>query len=155
MRLLDAQVLNGALLLTIDGSPIEMLGAKAAVAKVLGCEVYLATPGMMSGVQTASRKPGESNLQFLARLAIIDTIRGKAPVPEPEHVVVRRPGVLTGKPVFRGTRVPPAPIFSMLAGMSASEIVRNHYPFVSKADIEMALQQACHLLEREAPWIDE
>lgn len=69
MRLLDAQVLNGALLLTIDGSPIEMLGAKAAVSKVLSCEVYLATPGMMSGVQTASRKPGESNLQFLARLA--------------------------------------------------------------------------------------
>lgn len=154
MRLLDAQVLNGALLLTIDGSPIEMFGAKAAVAKVLGCEVHLATLRMMSGVRTASKKPGESNLEFLARLAIVDTIRGKAPAPEPAHIIVRRPDVLTGKPVFRGTRVPPGPIFSMLAGMSACEIVRDHYPSVSNTDIELALQQACRLLEREAPWVD-
>ena len=74
MRLLDAQLFNGALLLIIDGSPTEMLGAKTAVARALGCEVHLATPGMMNGVRNARRKPGESNLQFLARLAIIDTL---------------------------------------------------------------------------------
>jgi uncharacterized protein (DUF433 family) len=118
-----------------------------------GCEVHLATPGMMNGVRTASSKPGESNLEFLARFAIIDTIRGKSRAPEP--VVVHQPGVLTGKPVFRGTRVPPGPIFSMLVDMSASEIARDHYPSVSQTDIELALQQACRLLEREAPWVDQ
>ena len=152
MRLLDAQLFNGALLLIIDGSPTEMLGAKTAVARALGCEVHLATPGMMNGVRNARRKPGESNLQFLARLAIIDTLAGKPPAPEP--VIVRRRGVMSGEPVFRGTRVPPAPIFSMLADMSADEIVRNDYPSVSKGDLELALQQACRLLEREAPWVD-
>ena len=55
--------------------------------------------------------------------------------------------------VFRGTRVPPGPIFSMLAETSAEEIVRHDYPSVSKADIELALQQACRLLKREAPWV--
>jgi hypothetical protein len=38
--------------------------------------------------------------------------------------------------------------------MSADEIVRNDYPSVSKGDLELALQQACRLLEREAPWED-
>ena len=152
MRLLDAQLFNGALLLIIDGSPTEMLGAKTAVARALGCEVHLATPGMMNGVRNARRKPGESNLQFLARLAIIDTLAGNPPAPEP--VIVRRRGVMSGEPVFRGTRVPPGPIFSMLADMSADEIVRNDYPSVSKGDLELALQQACRLLEREAPWVD-
>jgi uncharacterized protein (DUF433 family) len=107
---------------------------------------------MMNGVRNARRKPGEWNLQFLARLAIIDTLAGKPPAPEP--VIVRRRGVMSGEPVFRGTRVPPGPIFSMLADMSADEIVRNDDPSVSKGDLELALQQACRLLEREAPWMD-
>lgn len=153
MRLLDAQVLDGALLLTIDGSPIEMFGAKAAVAEVLGCEVYLATPGMMRGVHTASRKPGESNLQFLARVAIIDTIAGPHPADAP--VIVRRPDVMNGAPIFRGTRVPPGPVFCMLAEKSASEIVRIDHPSLSRDIVKTALRQACRLLEREAPWIDE
>lgn len=152
MRLLDAHVLNEALILVIDGSPIEMLGAKAAIARTLGCGVHLATPGMMSGVRHARRKPGESDLQFLARLAILDTLGGKPRAPAP--VIVRQRGVMSGDPVFRGTRVPPGPIFSMLAEMSAEEIVCHDYPSVSKADIEQALQQACRLLEREAPWVD-
>ncbi|TQF32975.1 hypothetical protein UNPA324_28000 [Bradyrhizobium sp. UNPA324] len=71
-----------------------------------------------------------------------------------EPVIVRRRGVMRGYPVFRGTRVPPGPIFSMLADLWASEIIRNDCPSVSKADIELALQQACRLLEREAPWVD-
>lgn len=79
--------------------------------------------------------------------------RGTRPTIE-EPVIVRRRGVMRGYPVFRGTRVPPGPIFSMLADMSASEIIRNDCPSVSKADIELALQQACRLLEREAPWVD-
>src|SRR5260370_38992009 len=129
-----------------------MLGGKAAVVRECGWEGHPATPGMVNGVRNARRKPGESNLQFLARLAIIDTLAGNPPAPEP--VIVRRRGVMSGEPVFRGTRVPPAPIFSMLAGMSADEIVRNDYPSVSKADLELALQQACRLLAREAPWVD-
>src|SRR5258708_31930366 len=140
MRFLDAQLLNGALLLIIDGSPTEMRGAKTAVARALGCEVHLGTRGMMNGVRNARRKPGESNLQFLARLAIINTLAGKPPAPEP--VIVRRRGVMSGEPVFRGTRVPPAPIFSMLADISADEIVRNDYPSLSTRDLQLALQPA-------------
>jgi uncharacterized protein (DUF433 family) len=82
---------------------------------------------------------------------IIDAIGGTSAVPEP--VIVRRRGVMSGDPVFRGTRVPPGPIFSMLVDMSAEEIVRVDYPSVPKADIELASQQACRLLERDAPWV--
>jgi hypothetical protein len=38
--------------------------------------------------------------------------------------------------------------------MSAEQIVRRDYRSVSKSDIELALQQACRLLEREARWVD-
>jgi uncharacterized protein (DUF433 family) len=145
-------VLDGALILVLDGGPNELFGAKAAIAKILGCDAHLATPRMMRGVRHAPRKPGGSALEFLARLVIIDAIGGTAAVPEP--VIVRRRGVMSGDPVFRGTRVPPGPIFSMLADMSAEEIVRVDYPSVPKADIELALQQACRLLERDAPRVD-
>jgi uncharacterized protein (DUF433 family) len=150
MRLLDAHVLDGGLILVLDGDPHELFGAKAAIAKVLGCDVHLATPRVMRAVRHAPRKSGESALEFLARLVIIDAIGGKSIAPEP--VIVRRRGVMSGDPAFPGTRVPPAPIFAMLADIAADEIVRNHYPSVPKADIELALQQACRLREREAPW---
>lgn len=67
---------------------------------------------------------------------------------------MRHPGVMSGDPVFRGTRVPPGPIFSMLAEKSPDEIVRINYPSLSPKLIKTALQQACRLLEREAPWVD-
>lgn len=63
--------------------------------------------------------------------------------------------VMSGEPVFRGTRVPPGPVFSMLAEKSAGEIVRVDYPTLSRTDIEAALQQACRLLERQAPWVEQ
>lgn len=97
-----------------------------------------------------TRDPDETDDAYLARLKD----HGIRPMIK-EPVIVRRRGVMSGDPVFRGTRVPPAPIFSMLAEMSASEIIRNDYPSVSKADIELALQQACRLLECEAPWVDQ
>jgi uncharacterized protein (DUF433 family) len=50
--------------------------------------------------------------------------------------------------------VPPGPVFSMLAEKSADEILRVDYPTLSRTDIEAALQQACRLLEREAPWVE-
>jgi uncharacterized protein (DUF433 family) len=42
----------------------------------------------------------------------------------------------------------------MLAETSADEIVRVDYPSLSRSAIETALQQACRLLEREAPWVE-
>lgn len=69
-----------------------------------------------------------------------------------EPVIVRRSGVMSGDPVFRGTRVPPAPIFAMLAELTADEIVRQHYSSLSQDEIELALRQACQLLELTAPW---
>jgi uncharacterized protein (DUF433 family) len=152
MRLLDAEVLDEDLLLVIRGSAAELFGAKAGLAKALGCGVHLVTPGMMRRVRSGHRKPAESNIEFLARIAILDSIAGEPSVPEP--VIVRRRGVMSGEPVFRGTRVPPGPVFSMLAEKSADEIVHVDYPTLSRTDIEAALQQACRLLEREAPWVE-
>lgn len=73
MRLLDAQVLDGELLLVLHGSPTAMFNAKAGIAQSLGCRVHLVTTGMMSRIRNIQRKSGESNIEFLARVAIIDT----------------------------------------------------------------------------------
>jgi uncharacterized protein (DUF433 family) len=152
MRLLDAQAFDGDLLLVLHGSPAALFSAKAAIAQMLGCGVHLVTEGMMSRIRSGHRKPNETNLEFLARIAIIDTIAGRLSVDEP--VIVRRRGVMSGDPVFRGTRVRPGPVFSMLADRSADEIVRIDYPSLSREAIRTALQQACRLLEREAPWAE-
>jgi uncharacterized protein (DUF433 family) len=152
MRLLDAKVLDGELLLVLHGSPVAMFGAKAGIAQILGCGVHLITPGMMSRISRSHRKPNETNIEFLARIAIIDTIAGGLSADAP--AVVRPPGVMSGDPVFRGTRVPPGPVFSVLADQSADEIVRIDYPSLSREAIKAALQQACRFLEREAPWVD-
>jgi uncharacterized protein (DUF433 family) len=152
MRLLGANVLDGELLLVLHGSPVALFGAKASIAQILGYGVHLVTPGMMSRTRSGHRKPSESNIEFLARVAIIDSIAGRGSADEP--VIVRRPGVTSGDPIFPGTRVPPGPVFSMLADKSADEIVGNDYPSLSLETIKTALQQACRLLEREAPWVD-
>ncbi|WP_334367153.1 DUF433 domain-containing protein [Bradyrhizobium sp. AZCC 1578] len=145
-------MLDGELLLALHGSPAALFGAKAAIAAILGCVVHLVTPGMMSRIRSGQRKSNEANIEFLARIAIIDTIASGSSADTP--VIVRHRGVMSGDPVFRGTRVPPGPVFSMLANKSADEIVRIDYPSLSREAIKTALQQACRLLEREAPWVD-
>lgn len=149
MRLLDAQVCEGELLLVLRGDSAEMFTAKAMIADILGTRVHLVTPGMMRRIRSGQSKAGESTLEFLARIAIIETIAGSLSADEP--VIVRYSGVMSGNPVFRGTRVPPGPLFATLANRSADEIVRVDYPSLSPDEIKTALQQACRLLERDAP----
>lgn len=152
MTLVDAQVYDGELLLVFRGHPAKMFTAKAVIADVLGCAVHLVTPGMMRRIRSGQRRVGESTLEFLARIAIIDTIAGGLSTDEP--VIVRYPGVMSGNPVFRNTRVPPGPVFARLASTSADDIVRLEHPSLSPDEIEAALQQACRLLERDAPWVE-
>lgn len=151
MSLLDAQVYDGELLLVIRGEPAEMFAAKAVISDILGYAVHLVTPTMMRRIRTSQRGVGESTLEFFARIAILDTIAGGLSADEP--VIVRYPSVMSGNPVFRGTRVPPLPVFARLACTSADDIVRLEHPSLSPAEIEAALQQACRLLERDAPWV--
>ncbi|WP_439361125.1 DUF433 domain-containing protein [Bradyrhizobium sp. DASA03007] len=152
MRLLDAQICDGELLLVIRGNPAEMFAAKAAMADILGCGVHLVSPGMMRRIRGGQSKADESTLEFLARIAVIDTIAGNLSAHEP--VIVRHPGVMSGDPVFRGARVPPGPVFTMLADTSVDEIVRAKYPSLARDEIKTALRQAGCLLERNAPWIE-
>lgn len=152
MRLLDAQVCAGELLLVLRGDPAEMFTAKAMIADIVGCGVHLVTPGMMRRIRGGQRRVGESSLEFLARIAIIDTIAGGLSADEP--VIVRYPGVMSGSPVFRGTRIPPGPVFAKLGSTSADDIARLEHPSLSRYEIETALQQACRLLERDAPWVE-
>lgn len=151
MKLLDAQVCNGELLLVLRGDAGGMFTARAAIADLLGCRVHLVSRGMLRRIGDGQRNVGESTLDFLARLAIIDTIAGSLSADEP--VVVRQPDVLRGNPVFRGTRVPPGPVFATMANRSADEIVRLDYPQLSPNEIKTALRQACRLLERNAPLV--
>ena len=152
MRLLDAQVCEGELLLVLRGDRAEMFTARAMIADVLKTRVHLVSPGMMRRIRRGERTVGESTLEFLARLAVIETIAGSLSADEP--VIVRHPDVLSGSPVFRGTCVPPGPVFATLANRSADEIVRLDYPQLSPDEIKTALGQACRLLERDAPLVE-
>lgn len=72
-----------------------------------------------------------------------------------DPVVVRHERVLGGRPVFRGTRVQVELLFENLAeGYSLDEIVEN-FPTLDRADVQIALAQACEALKRAAPDVTE
>lgn len=53
------------------------------------------------------------------------------------------PAVLSGTPVFRGTRVPVASLFDYLAGGDSLEDFLTQFPGVDRAQAEGALQLGC------------
>ena len=58
---------------------------------------------------------------------------------EIEHRIVRRPDILLGKPVIRGTRIPVHLIRDLVAaGLTADQIV-DDYPDLSVPDVEAAM----------------
>lgn len=58
-------------------------------------------------------------------------------------VIVRDPGILGGRPVFRGTRVPVEVLFENLEdGLSIDEIVAS-YPTLNREDLITCLEGAC------------
>jgi uncharacterized protein (DUF433 family) len=59
------------------------------------------------------------------------------------------PGVLVGKPVIRGTRIPVYLIVELVAnGMTAKEILKE-YPRLKEEDVKAALLYASKLVENE------
>lgn len=63
--------------------------------------------------------------------------------------IALHPGVMAGKPVIRGTRIPVELVVRMLAqGISESEILRE-YPRLQPEDIRAALIYAADVLAHE------
>ena len=58
-------------------------------------------------------------------------------------------GILGGKPIIRGTRIPVSLILSLLAdGMTADEILRE-YPHLKKEDLLAAIDYAAKVIADE------
>lgn len=61
-------------------------------------------------------------------------------------VIVRDPDILSGRPVFRGTRVPVEVLFENLEdGLTIDEIVLS-YPSLNKEDLVKCLEAACETI---------
>jgi uncharacterized protein (DUF433 family) len=65
-------------------------------------------------------------------------------------VVVRNPNILSGTPVFRGTRVPLQLLFDSLGRDQTLEQFLEGYPTVSREMAIAALQEAQQLLSGKA-----
>jgi uncharacterized protein (DUF433 family) len=63
-----------------------------------------------------------------------------------DSVVVRNPNILSGRPVFRGTRVPLQLLFDSLERGHTLEQFLQGYPTVSREMAIAALQEAQQLL---------
>ena len=64
-------------------------------------------------------------------------------------IVVRDPDVLSGRPVFRGTRVPVEVLFENLEdGLTIDEIVQS-YPSLNRDDLVACLAAACATIKSE------
>lgn len=70
-------------------------------------------------------------------------------------VVERRHCVMSGDPVFSGTRVRPLTIAAELIAGSMIEDIRQSYPSVTRDVLHVAIVQAFRLLESEAPRVGE
>jgi uncharacterized protein (DUF433 family) len=65
-------------------------------------------------------------------------------------VVVKNPNILSGTPVFRGTRVPLQLLFDSLERGHTLEQFLEGYPTVSREMVVAALQEAQQLLSAKA-----
>lgn len=59
-----------------------------------------------------------------------------------KSVIVRDPDILSGQPVFRGTRVPFQALLDYLEGGDTLDEFLNQYPGVSRAKAIAALEEA-------------
>ena len=63
--------------------------------------------------------------------------------------IVVNPGIMVGKPIIKGTRIPVDTIIRLLAqGMTQEEILED-YPNLKKEDIKAALEYGANLVESE------
>ena len=67
-----------------------------------------------------------------------------------DSVVVKNPNILSGTPVFRGTRVPLQLLFDSLERGHTLEQFLEGYPTVSREMVIAALQEAQQLLSAKA-----
>lgn len=63
-----------------------------------------------------------------------------------ESVIVKNPAVLSGEPVFRGTRVPFKALTDYLEGGDSLDDFLEQYPSVSREAAIAALEEARHSL---------
>jgi uncharacterized protein (DUF433 family) len=61
---------------------------------------------------------------------------------KPESVIVQDPEILSGEPVFRGTRVPFQALLDYLEGGDTLDDFLEQFPGVSRADAIAALEEA-------------
>lgn len=59
------------------------------------------------------------------------------------------PGVCSGKPVIRGTRVMVRNILGMVAGGYTVERILESYPELSREDVQAALEYAAAVVDEE------
>lgn len=66
-----------------------------------------------------------------------------------ENRIVVNPGVLSGKPVIRGTRISVEFILQLLASGMDTERILHEYPHLKKLDILAAIEYAAKALKHE------
>lgn len=64
-------------------------------------------------------------------------------------LVVSDPGILGGKPVFRGTRLPIATLFEYLADNLTLDYFLETFPSVTREDAAAVLRYGLERIERE------
>ncbi len=68
----------------------------------------------------------------------------------PKAIIIN-PTILSGKPIFTGTRIPIYLVLELLeSGLTPQEIVNTHYPRLTIEDIKSAIHYAALLTKQES-----
>lgn len=70
-------------------------------------------------------------------------------MPDEAHRIVIDPGILSGKPVVRGTRISVEAVVEKLGRGWTSAQVRQHFPHLTDQDIQACLAYAARVLQSE------
>ena len=69
---------------------------------------------------------------------------------QPSQVTHRHPGILSGTPVFVGTRVPVRSLFDYIEGGETLDEFLHQFPSVTREQAIAALEMACESLVADA-----
>lgn len=70
-----------------------------------------------------------------------------------KKLVTQDPDILGGKPIIAGTRMSVESVLELLASGISLEEVLKEYPFLTKQDVQAALEYAAKLVAKEESYL--
>lgn len=141
-RIIDRGLLDGAVEV-VDGGRVLLGAGLLALKLVHETKLLLTLTGRRQLVHSLLRQVDAQAARTSCVSVDVEPMRGTiqrgiAKLQQAREEIVSDPGVLTGTPCIRGTRIPAHDIAEMLANGDSIESILDDFPWISRWQIELA-----------------